>query len=77
LRVHEALLRIQVNDHIDFNEAALKGASLIEANSQPFIDAVHAEAQRLAKSQYMKQLNASRGRGGGSESKHSGGAPST
>jgi hypothetical protein len=58
--LYQAILRIQVNEAIEFDEAAFKAASLIEPNSQLFQDAVRREAQSLAKSDFMKQLNATR-----------------
>lgn len=58
--LYNAILKIQVNDSTDFNEAALKAAALIDSDSAGFRDAVQSEASRLAKSQYVTQLNAAR-----------------
>jgi hypothetical protein len=58
--LYQAILRIQANDGVDFDKAALKAASLIELNSERFKEAVQSEASRLARAQFMKQINITR-----------------
>jgi hypothetical protein len=55
-----AIVKIQAEKDLDFYEAALKAASLIDPNSQLFKQAVHNEALSLGKSQFLKQLNTAR-----------------
>jgi hypothetical protein len=58
--LYQAILKIQANEGIDFNKAALKATSLIDLNSERFKEAVQSEASHLARSQFMKQINATR-----------------
>lgn len=49
-----------VDSNLDFRKAAMRAAAIIQSNSVLFKDAVQSEATRLAKSQFMKQLNTTR-----------------
>jgi hypothetical protein len=55
--LYHAIVKIQAEKDLDFYEAALKAASLIDPNSHLFKQAVNNEAQSLGKSQFLKQLN--------------------
>jgi hypothetical protein len=55
--LQQAIIRIQASEDLDWLEAAAKAAVLIDANSKSFKEAVDKEADRLAKSRFMKQLN--------------------
>jgi flagellar biosynthesis/type III secretory pathway protein FliH len=58
--LYVSIVRIQANDGLDFPEAASKAARLIDVNGDAFRDAVRVDANRLAKSQFLKQLNVAR-----------------
>ncbi len=58
--LYQAILTIQTSMSTDFTRAALRAAALIESNSELFKTAVQSEASRLAKSQFLKQLNVAR-----------------
>ena len=58
--LYHVIVKIQAEKDLDFYEAALKAASLIDPNSQLFKQTVHNEALSLGKSQFLKQLNTAR-----------------
>jgi hypothetical protein len=55
--LHMAILRIQVDQSLDWEEACLRAAELIDANSSEFKRRVQLEAQRLYKQRFMRELN--------------------
>lgn len=59
-RLYKAILSLQLEHDLEFDEACLKASELINPNSDIFKKAVEREARRLAKSQFMSQLNAGR-----------------
>jgi len=58
--LHMALLRIQVEGDLDWEEACLKAATLLDRNSEEFKKAVKREAERIYSSRFIKQLNKAR-----------------
>jgi len=58
--LYHAIVKIQAHENLDFSEAALKAASLIDPNSELFKQKVHDEALSLGKSQFLTQLNVGR-----------------
>ena len=58
--LYQQILTIQVNDGLDFNDAASKAANLVLSNGELFQEAVRRAAQELGQSQFLKQLNTSR-----------------
>jgi hypothetical protein len=58
--LYERILRIQLDQGVDFDAAANKAASLMEPNGQLFREAVQKEAQELERSQFLQQLNKAR-----------------
>ncbi len=58
--LYTAILKIQVNDGLNFDEAADKAASVLEPNGQMFREAVQKEAQILGQGRFMQQLNKAR-----------------
>ena len=59
-QLHRAVIRIQVDEDLDWEDAAARAAVLIDANSREFKQAVEREADRLAKTRFMSQLNTGR-----------------
>ena len=56
-QLHMAVLKVQVDNNMDWGDACAKAAELINANSEEFKKAVQREAQRIYNSQFMGQLN--------------------
>jgi hypothetical protein len=58
--LYDGILRIQLDEGLDFNAAANKAANLMEPNGQLFREAVEKQAQELGRSQFLAQLNKGR-----------------
>jgi hypothetical protein len=59
-QLYQAIIRIQADEDSDWTEAAEKAALLVDANGEKFKEAVAREADRLARSRFLKQLNKGR-----------------
>jgi len=55
-----AIMRIQVEENLTWEEACVKAATLLKTNSEEFKKAVEAEAKRIYKRRFMTQLNKAR-----------------
>jgi len=55
-----AIMRIEVEEDLDWVEACRRAAMLIERGGEEFEKAVRREAQRIYNSRFMKQLNKAR-----------------
>lgn len=58
--LYQAIIRIQADEDLDFEEACLKAAMLVDPRRDEFEKAVKDEGGRLGKSQFMRQLNKTR-----------------
>lgn len=58
--LHKALLSLQVEHDLGFEEACTKAAELIASSGEAFNKSVKREARKLAKGQFMSQLNTAR-----------------
>lgn len=56
-RLQMALLKIQVDNDMDWNQACEKTFQLLDGNSEAFKQAVQREALRIYKSRHMAELN--------------------
>jgi len=59
-RLHMSILKVQVAENLDWENACARAAVLLDANSQEFKRAVELEAQRLYKVRFMSELNKGR-----------------
>ncbi len=59
-KLHQAIIRIQAQDDVNFTDACLKAAVIIDPRREEYQKAVLGEADRLAKSRAMTQLNKAR-----------------
>lgn len=55
-----AIVKIQADKNLDWNEACIFVSNLIDTNSKAFNERVDAEAERRYKSRHMKELNKAR-----------------
>jgi hypothetical protein len=55
-----AVVRLQASEGLDWEEACIRAADLINANSVEFKRRVQLEAQRLYKQRFMRELNKAR-----------------
>ena len=58
--LNQPIIMIQAREGLDYDDAALRLAAVAEPNGKLFEDAVAARARSLAKSIFLKQLNAAR-----------------
>ncbi len=58
--LHQALIRIQADEDLDFESACLKAATCLDSNRQEYKKAVLDEADKLAKSRSITQINKAR-----------------
>ena len=58
--LYQAIIRLQGNEDLDFEPACLKAALLLDPKRDEYKKAVLDEANRLAKSRFMTQLNTAR-----------------
>lgn len=58
--LYQAIIRIQAAEDLDFREACLSAAHLVDPRRDEYDEAVRDEADRLAKSRFFKQLNKAR-----------------
>jgi hypothetical protein len=58
--LNEGILRIQLQEGLDFGAAAERAASLLEPNAQLFKQEVQKAAQQLERTQFMQQMNSAR-----------------
>ena len=58
--LHQAIIRIQADETLDFVDACRKAALLVDPRREEYRKAVEDEANRLAKSRFMKQINKAR-----------------
>ena len=58
--LYQAIIRIQADENLDFEDACLKAALLVDPRREEFKKAVRQEADRLEKSKFMNQLNKAR-----------------
>jgi hypothetical protein len=59
-QLYQAVIRIQADEDLDWIDAAMKAAFLVDRNREKFKKAVRREANNLANSRLMKQLNKGR-----------------
>lgn len=59
-RLHMAILKVQVDNNVGWEEACEKAAIMLDANSKIFKESVSSEAEKAFKSRLMSQLNKSR-----------------
>ena len=55
--LYMAIVRLQAAESLDWEDACVRAAELIDANSKEFKRLVMLEAQRLYKRRFMKELN--------------------
>jgi len=55
--LHMAVIRLQGAEELEYVEACVRAAVLIEEGGEKFKEAVNAEANRLYKSRFMVELN--------------------
>jgi len=58
--LYHAIIRIQAAENLDWDEACVKAATLMDTGSKSFKKEVDKEALRLEKRQFMTQLNTTR-----------------
>ena len=58
--LYEGILRIQLNEGLDFEAAATRAASLLDPNSVLFKQEVQKAAQQLERTQFLQQTNKAR-----------------
>jgi len=58
--LYMAIVKLQAAKELDWEDACLKAAQLINSNSEEFKRLVKLEAQRLYKQRFMKELNKAR-----------------
>ncbi|MDG7038326.1 MAG: hypothetical protein JRN37_04085 [Nitrososphaerota archaeon] len=58
--LHQAIIRIQAGEDADWGQACDRVALLVDPRREEFGRAVKSGAERLAKSRFMKDLNAAR-----------------
>jgi hypothetical protein len=58
--LYRSLIRIQAENDCDFNRACIEAAILVDPRKEAFRLAVNKEAIKLARSQFMNQLNQAR-----------------
>jgi rubrerythrin len=58
--LNQAIIRIQAAEDLDFIEACRRAATLVDPRREEFQKAVQDEADRLAKSRFMSQINKAR-----------------
>jgi len=59
-QLYKAIMKIQVSEDLDFDDACLRVAELLDKNGQSFKKAVQQEARRLHNSALMTELNKAR-----------------
>ena len=52
-----AILKVQVDNSLDWQEACLKAADLLNSNTEAFQKLVKKEAEKIYKKRFMTQLN--------------------
>ena len=60
--LYVALLRIQVFENLDWDEACKRAAILLDENSKKFSRLVKSEAEKIYSSRFMRQFNKARRR---------------
>ena len=58
--MYMAVVRLQAAESLDWEDACVRAAQLIDSNSEEFRRAVSREAQRLYKSRFMREVNRAR-----------------
>lgn len=58
--LYMAIVRLQAAENLDWKDACIRAAELIDVNSQEFKRRVELEAQRLYKQRFMTELNKAR-----------------
>jgi Zn-dependent M32 family carboxypeptidase len=58
--LYMAIVKLQAAEELDWREACIKAARLINSNSEEFKRLVQLEAERLYKQRFMRQLNKAR-----------------
>ena len=58
--LHQSIIKIQAEEDLDFEDACLKAALLLDLNSKEYRQAIEREARRASKSEFMSQLNTGR-----------------
>jgi len=58
--LYMAIIRLQAAENLDWEDACIRAAELIDVNSQEFKRRVELEAQRLYKQRFMTELNKAR-----------------
>jgi len=58
--LYMAIVRLQAAESLDWEDACVRAAELIDANSKEFKRRVELEAQRLYKQRFMRELNKAR-----------------
>lgn len=58
--LYMAIVRLQASESLDWEDACVRAAQLVNANSLEFKRMIELEAQRLHKQRFMKELNRAR-----------------
>ena len=58
--LHMAIVRLQGAEELEYNEACVRAAALMEEGGEMYRDEVKAEANRMYKSRFMAELNKAR-----------------
>jgi len=58
--LYMAIVRLQASENLDWDEACVRAAGLLDQQGEKFKRAIELEAQRLYKSRFMSELNKAR-----------------
>lgn len=59
-QLYMKLLKVQVSDNVDWDEACVKASKLLDSNSEEFKQAVQRESTRIYKARHLAELNKAR-----------------